>query len=94
MVDQVFSGAFEEALRWCACALMEAAYCGLDHARLCRVQQILPHRMCASMHDEEQLRVEHCIGFGSCGIAYRLADMGTLSGGNIVYSVWKEAAGY
>ena len=27
VVEQVFSGAFEEAMRRCACALMEAEYC-------------------------------------------------------------------
>ena len=47
MVEQVFSGGFEEAMRWCACALMEAGYCLVVHARLCSVQRILPHRKCA-----------------------------------------------
>ena len=37
VVEQVFSGAFEEAMRWCAWALMEAGYCLLVHARLCSV---------------------------------------------------------
>ena len=48
VVEQVFSGTFEEAMRWCGCAVMEAGYCVLVHARLrCSVQRILPHRMCA-----------------------------------------------
>ena len=42
VVEQVFSGAFEAAMRWCACALMEAGYCVLVHARVCSVQRILP----------------------------------------------------
>ena len=46
VVAQVFSGAFEEAMRWCACGVMEAGYCVLVDARLCSVQRILPHRMC------------------------------------------------
>ena len=70
MVEQVFSGAFEEAMRWCACALMEAGYCVVVHARLCSVQRILPHRMCAKMQDEAHIRVKHCIGYGSCSVVY------------------------
>ena len=31
VVEQVFSGAFEEAMRWCACALMASGYCLLVH---------------------------------------------------------------
>ena len=27
VVEQVFSSAFEEAMRWCACGVMEAGYC-------------------------------------------------------------------
>ena len=45
-VEQVLSGAFEEAMRWCACALMDPGYCWLVHVRLCSVQRILPHRGC------------------------------------------------
>ena len=37
VLEQVFSGAFEEAVRWCAWALMEAGYCLVVHARLCSV---------------------------------------------------------
>ena len=37
VVEQVFSGPFEEATRWCACALMETGYCLLVHVRLCRI---------------------------------------------------------
>ena len=47
MVEQVFSGGFEEAMRWCACALMEARYCVPVYAMLCSVHRILPHRKCA-----------------------------------------------
>ena len=44
----LFSGTFEEAMRWCGCALMEAGYCVPVHPKLrCSVQRILPHRMCA-----------------------------------------------
>ena len=46
VVEQVYSGAFEESMRWCACAVVAARYCLLVHARLCSVQRILPHRMC------------------------------------------------
>ena len=42
VVAQVFSGAFEEAMRWCACMVMQPGYCVLVHARLCSVQRILP----------------------------------------------------
>ena len=70
MVEQAFSGAFEEAMRWCGCAVMEAGYCVLVHARLCRVQRILPHRMCASMQDEAELRVKECIGCLSCSAVH------------------------
>ena len=34
VVEQVLSGPFEEAMRWCAWAVMEAGYCVLGHARL------------------------------------------------------------
>ena len=47
VVEQEFSGAFEEAMRWCAWELMEAGCCVLVHARLCSVQLILPRRKCA-----------------------------------------------
>ena len=47
VVEQVFSGAFEEAMRWCACALMEAEYCLLVRARLCSMQLIFPRSQCA-----------------------------------------------
>ena len=52
MVEQVFSGAFEEAMRLCACTVMEAGYCVLVRARVCDIQRILPHRMCAYMQDQ------------------------------------------
>ena len=65
VVEQVFSGGFEEAMRWCACALMEAGYCLLVHARLCSVQRILPRRECALMQYEAHVRAKHSIGFGS-----------------------------
>ena len=45
--EQVFSGGFEEAMSWCACALMEVGYCALVHARLRSVQRILPRSKCA-----------------------------------------------
>ena len=47
VVEQVFSVAFEEAMRWCACEVMEAGYCVVVDARLCSVPCILPHRWCA-----------------------------------------------
>ena len=37
VVEQVFSGAFEEAMRWCAWALMESGYCVVVHSRLCSI---------------------------------------------------------
>ena len=37
VVEQVFSGAFEEAMRCCACAVMQAGYCVLVRVRLCSV---------------------------------------------------------
>ena len=43
MVEQVFSGAFEEAMRWCACGIMDVRYCLLVHSRLRSVQRILRH---------------------------------------------------
>ena len=45
-VGEVFSGAFEEAVRGCAWAVMEAGYVVLVHARLCSVQRILPSSKC------------------------------------------------
>ena len=47
VVEQVFSGAFDEAMRWCACGVIAAGYCLVFHARLCSVPCILPHRRCA-----------------------------------------------
>ena len=44
VVERVLSGAFEDAMRWCAWAVMEAGYSVLVHVRLCSVQRILPHR--------------------------------------------------
>ena len=62
VVEQVFSGAFEEAMRWCACIVMKAGYCWLVHGRVCSVQRILPRSKCASMQDEAQLHVRKSIG--------------------------------
>ena len=61
---------FEEGTRWCVCGVMEAGYCLVFHARLCSVQRMSPNRMCAQMQDHDHLRVEHCIGFGSCSVVY------------------------
>ena len=47
VVEDVFSGVFEETMRWCGWALMEVGYCVLVHGRLCSVQRILPHSKCA-----------------------------------------------
>ena len=52
VVEEVFGGAFEEAMRWCGCAVMEAGYSVLVHARLCSVQHIFPHRGCGLMQDQ------------------------------------------
>ena len=41
-VEQVFSGGFEEAMRFCACAVVAAGYCVLVRARVCDVQRVLP----------------------------------------------------
>ena len=46
VVEQVFRGAFDEAMHSYARG-MDAAYYYLVHARLCRIPRILPHRMCA-----------------------------------------------
>ena len=35
MVEQIFSGGFEEAMSWCACAVMATGYCVLVHATGC-----------------------------------------------------------
>ena len=47
MVEQVFGGAFEEAMRWYAFALMKGGNSLLVQSRLCIVQRILPLRRCA-----------------------------------------------
>ena len=47
VVEQEFSGAFEEAMRWCACEMMASGGFVLVHAGLCSVQCILPNRECA-----------------------------------------------
>ena len=70
VVEQVFSGEFEEGTRWCVWGVMEAGSCLLVRSRLCSVQRMSPNRMCAQMQDEAQRRVEHCIGFGSCSVVY------------------------
>ena len=70
MVEQVFSGGFEEAMRWCACALMEAGYCLLVHARLCSVQRILLRSWCAYMQAEPHMRAKDWIGFGSWSVLH------------------------
>ena len=84
VVKQVFRGAFEEAMRWCSCALMATGHCLLVHARLCSIQHILPHRKCGKKRDEAQLRVKHCIGFGSSSVVYFVAGAGKQSVRNIV----------
>ena len=66
VVEQVFSGAFEQAMRRRACAVIARGYCVLVHAGLCSVQLILPGRKCAKMQDQVQLRVEHCTVSRSC----------------------------
>ena len=63
--EEVFRGAFEKAMHWCAYAVIEAAYCLLVHGRLCNVRRKLLHRMCAYMQDEAHVRVKHCVGLGS-----------------------------
>ena len=80
VVKQVFSGAFEEAMSWCACALMEAGYCVLVHARLCSIERLLAHRKCGKKRDEAQLRVKHCSGFGSSSVVYFVAVGGSKVG--------------
>ena len=45
--EEVFSGAFEQAMRWSARALMETRYDLVVDARLCSVERILAHRRCA-----------------------------------------------
>ena len=47
VVEQALSGAFAQAMRWSAWAVMEAGYSVLVHASLCSVQRILPCRKCA-----------------------------------------------
>ena len=79
VVEQVFSGALDEAMSWCTWALMEAGYCVVVHARLCSVQRILPNRKCALMQYEAQLCVKHCIGFGSCSPVHCVRGGGNLS---------------
>ena len=78
------SGASEEAMGWRARAVMEAGYCVLVHASLCSVQRILPRSGCGYMQDEAHMRVEHCIGFGSCSVVHCVEDGGKLNRGNIV----------
>ena len=46
VVEPVFSGGFEEAMRWCAFELMETGYCVVVDARLCSVQRIFPRSWC------------------------------------------------
>ena len=70
LVEQIFSGGFEEAMSWCACALMEAGYCLVVHARLCSVPRILPPRECAEMQDEQHMPVTRSSGFGSCSTVH------------------------
>ena len=64
--EEVFGGAVEEAMRWGACAFMDSGYSLLVHARLCSVQRILRRSECVQKQDEAHVRVEDCIGFGSC----------------------------
>ena len=47
VLEEVFSGAFEEAMRWCACEMMASGGFVLVHAGLCSVQLRLPRRKCA-----------------------------------------------
>ena len=84
MVEQVFSGAFEEEMSWCACPLMGAVYCVLVHARLCSVQRILPRSKCAQMQNQAYMGVKHCIGFGGCSAVHCVEGGGKLSVGIIV----------
>ncbi|CDI83152.1 hypothetical protein, conserved, partial [Eimeria acervulina] len=41
---KISSDAFEQAMRACACAVVEAEHCSLVHATLRSVQRTLPHR--------------------------------------------------
>ena len=70
VAEQVFSGAFQESMRLCACALMEAGYCVLVHVRLCSVQRTFRRSKCAQMQVVAHVCVEHCIGFGSCSAVH------------------------
>ena len=47
VVEQVLSGAFEEAMPCYARALMVAGYGVLVHARVCSVKRLLPRSQCA-----------------------------------------------
>ena len=46
-VEEAFSVAFEETMRWCACMVMKAGYGVLGHAWVRSVQRIMPRRRCA-----------------------------------------------
>ena len=70
VVEQIFSVAFEGAMRWCPWAVMKAGDCVLVHVRLCSVQRILPRRGCALMQDEALQRVKYYIGFGRCSAVH------------------------
>ena len=83
MVEQVYSGAFEQAMSPRACAVIALGYCVLVHARLCSVQCILPGSKWAKMQDQVQLRVEHCTVSGSCSSVDCVGDGRKLDGGNI-----------
>ena len=70
--EAVFSGAFEESMRWLAwaCDVMEAGYCLLVHCRLPIVQRILQRSWCGYVQAEADMRVKNCIGFGSCSVVH------------------------
>ena len=81
VVEQVFGGAFEDAMRWCACALMEAGCYLLISASVCSLTRILPWRGYEKMQDEVNTPVKDFIGFGSWSAVHSVGAEGTLHGG-------------
>ena len=46
VVEQVFSVAFEKAIRCCGCVVMETGHSAVVHPRLCSVQRMSPNSKC------------------------------------------------
>ena len=89
--EEVFRGAFEEAMGWCACALME-----VDTVCWLMLGCVAFSLSCdAASADECKMRricvLNTALDLAAAALWTKSGVSGKLNGGNIVYGVWRDA---